>query len=112
MQPRRERDGELGGQPIRQVFFRLGEVIVEVVGSPTTAAEGPSSLWGITYVVADIDGTVAFFGDTPRRPRTRSSRAAGSPRCIIARSNVGPDGADLAARPPLTRVAPRAPTPQ
>ena len=61
--PRRERDGELGGQPIRQIFFRLGEVIVEVVGSPATANEGPSSLWGITYVVADIDATAAFFGD-------------------------------------------------
>ena len=54
---------ELGGQPIRQIFFRLGEVIVEVVGSPETAGEGPSTLWGITYVVADIDATATFFGD-------------------------------------------------
>ena len=61
--PRRERDGELGGRTIRQIFFRLGEVIVEVVGSPTTAAEGPSSLWGMTYVVKDIDATASFFGD-------------------------------------------------
>jgi hypothetical protein len=61
--PRRERDSELGGQPIRQIFFRLGEVIVEVVGSPATAGEGPSSLWGLTYVVMDIDATAAFFGD-------------------------------------------------
>ncbi len=61
--PRRERDGELGGRPIRQIFFRLGEVIVEVVGSPETAGEGPSTLWGITYVVADIDATASFFGD-------------------------------------------------
>jgi hypothetical protein len=61
--PRRERDGELGGRPIRQIFFRLGEVIVEVVGSPATAGEGPSSLWGMTYVVTDIDATASFFGD-------------------------------------------------
>jgi len=61
--PRRERDGELGGQRIRQIFFRFGEVIVEVVGSPGTASEGPSTLWGITYVVEDIDATAAFFGD-------------------------------------------------
>lgn len=61
--PRRERDGELGGRPIRQIFFRFGEVIVEVVGSPDTAGEGPSTLWGITYVVADIDVTAAFLGD-------------------------------------------------
>ena len=61
--PRRERDGELGGRPIRQIFFRLGEVIVEAVGSPDTASAGPSSLWGITYVVADIDASAAFFCD-------------------------------------------------
>lgn len=61
--PRRERDGELGGRPIRQIFFRLGEVILEVVGSPDSAAEGPSTLWGITYVVADIDATASFFGE-------------------------------------------------
>ncbi len=61
--PRRERDGELGGRPIRQIFFRLGDVIVEAVGSPDTASEGPSTLWGMTYVVTDIDATAAFFGD-------------------------------------------------
>ncbi len=65
LQPRRERDAELGGQPMRQIFFRLGPVILEVVGSPPSAtAGGPSSLWGgITYVVTDIDATAAFFGD-------------------------------------------------
>ncbi|WP_445168783.1 glyoxalase [Mycolicibacterium sp. Dal123E01] len=63
LQPRRERDAELGGQPMRQVFFRLGSVILEVVGAPDVANEGPSSLWGITYVVADIDATAALFGD-------------------------------------------------
>ena len=76
LQPRRERDGELGGQPIRQVFFRLGEVILEVVGSPTTAGDGPSSLWGITYVVADIDATAAFLGDrtTPVKDAVQPGR--------------------------------------
>jgi hypothetical protein len=48
---------------MRQIFFRLGSVILEVVGAPDTANEGPSSLWGITYVVADIDATASFFGD-------------------------------------------------
>ncbi|MDP9168236.1 MAG: glyoxalase, partial [Actinomycetota bacterium] len=48
--PRRTRDADLGGRPVRQVFFRFGEVIIEVVGSPDTAADGPSTLWGLTYV--------------------------------------------------------------
>ena len=38
-------------------------MILEVVGSPETASEGPSTFWGITYVVADIDATASFFGD-------------------------------------------------
>ncbi len=63
LQPRRERDAELAGQPMRQIFFRLGPVILEVVGSPSATAGGPSSLWGITYIVTDIDATAAFFGD-------------------------------------------------
>jgi hypothetical protein len=63
VEPRRQRDAELGGRPIRQIFFRLGEVIVEVVGSPDSMGEGPPTLWGLTYVVADIDETASFFGD-------------------------------------------------
>jgi hypothetical protein len=63
VEPRRERDGQLCGRSIRQIFFRAGEVIIEVVGSPETRGEGPATLWGITYVVADIDATAAYFGD-------------------------------------------------
>lgn len=63
LHPRRQRDAELGGQRMRQIFFRLGAVILEVVGAPGAAGDGPSSLWGITYVVADIEATAAFFGD-------------------------------------------------
>jgi hypothetical protein len=63
VEPRRERDGALGGQPIRQVFFRFGGTIVEVVGSPDTVSEGPSTLWGITYVVGEIDDAATYFGE-------------------------------------------------
>jgi hypothetical protein len=76
LQPRRERDAELGGRAIRQIFFRLGEVIVEVVGSPERTAEGPSTLWGITYVVTDIDATARYFGDhtTPIKDAVQPGR--------------------------------------
>lgn len=55
---RRERDA--GG--FKQVFFRLGEVILELVG-PHEAAPGPALLWGLTFTVQDIDATAAFLGD-------------------------------------------------
>lgn len=74
--PRRERDAELGGRPIRQIFFRFGEVIVEVVGSPGVAGDGPSTLWGITFTVADIDATAAFLGEhtTPVKDAVQPGR--------------------------------------
>ena len=62
LEPRRERDGELGGASIRQVFYRFDDVIVEVVGSPENTSDGPSSLWGVTFVADDIDAAAAFFG--------------------------------------------------
>ena len=40
VEPRRERKNELGGRPIRQIFFRFGDVIIEAVGSPDTATRG------------------------------------------------------------------------
>ena len=76
LNPRRERDGDLGGASIRQIFFRLGPVILEVVGSPESTGEGPSTLWGITYVVEDIDATASFFGDraTPVKDAVQPGR--------------------------------------
>jgi hypothetical protein len=74
--PRGEREGELAGRPIRQIFFRFGDVIIEAVGSPGAASGGPSTLWGITYVVADIDATASFFGDntTPVKDAVQPGR--------------------------------------
>lgn len=63
MQPRRERDAELGGSAIRQIFYRCEQVILEVVGEPTATGDGPASLWGVTFNVADVDATAEFFGD-------------------------------------------------
>jgi len=55
---RRERDAGV----FQQVFFRLGEVILEVVG-PKDAGPGPASLWGLTFAVDDLDATANFLGD-------------------------------------------------
>jgi hypothetical protein len=55
---RRERDAGA----FTQVFFRLGEVILEVVGAKEPAP-GPAHLWGITFSVDDIDVTAEYLGD-------------------------------------------------
>ena len=71
--PRRERDGELGGVVMRQVFFRLGDVIVEVVGPPEPAegpeADRPARLWGLTHVADDLVAAVDLLGELAGMPK-------------------------------------------
>ncbi len=53
----------------RQAFFRLGEVILEVVQAPDDAlersggADGPAFFWGLAFKVADLDATAATLGE-------------------------------------------------
>lgn len=52
----------------RQAFFRLGATILEVVQAPPEAIERtggdrPAFFWGLAFVAADLDATVAALGD-------------------------------------------------
>ena len=59
LEPRRTRT-----QPsMRQTFFRLGSVILELVGPPVPAGDGPACFWGIAFTVDDLDATAAFLGE-------------------------------------------------
>jgi catechol 2,3-dioxygenase-like lactoylglutathione lyase family enzyme len=58
LEVRRERDAGA----FQQVFFRLGEVILELVG-PVEGGPGPASLWGITFAVDDLDATAEYLGE-------------------------------------------------
>jgi hypothetical protein len=59
----------------RQAFFRLGDVILEVVQAPDDALErsggpdGPAFFWGLAFKVADLDATVARLGEHASQPR-------------------------------------------
>jgi catechol 2,3-dioxygenase-like lactoylglutathione lyase family enzyme len=62
-----------GGAP-RQAFFRMGEVILEVIQAPegTRIADdpsGPARLWGISFRVDDLERTAAALGDRLGEPR-------------------------------------------
>ena len=50
---------------LRQAFFRLGEVILEVVEAPggQVEASDPARFWGVTFAVADIDRAAEHLGD-------------------------------------------------
>jgi hypothetical protein len=67
----------------RQAFFRLGEVILEVVQAPGDAIErsggsdGPAFFWGLAFKAADLDATVAMLGEercSPPRPAVQPGR--------------------------------------
>ena len=52
-------------QPMRQVFFRLGEVLLELIGPQTpdpANADRPARLWGIAVDSADLDATAGHLG--------------------------------------------------
>jgi Glyoxalase/Bleomycin resistance protein/Dioxygenase superfamily len=71
---RRLREGETPGGSVRQAFFRMGEVILEVVQAPegtklATDASGPARLWGISFLVPDMEATAASLGDLLGTPR-------------------------------------------
>jgi hypothetical protein len=92
-----------GGAP-RQAFFRLGEVILEVVQAPegTRIASDPGNparLWGISFAVRDLDGTAAALGDL-----VGSVRDAVQPGRRIAtlrrEAGLGPAIAFMSARAP------------
>ena len=59
---RRVREVETDDGPLRQGFFRLGEVILEVVAHPKVD-DGPATFWGITFSVGDLDACAELLGD-------------------------------------------------
>jgi hypothetical protein len=73
---------------VRQGFFRLGEVILEVVagvdGGPANGE--PARFWGLVFVVDDIDAAKALLGD-----RLGSVRDAVQPgrRIVTVREHAG-----------------------
>jgi hypothetical protein len=61
--PRGERDTDTYGAPMRQVFFRLGEVILELVGQPDATGDGDPGFFGLAITVTDLDGSAALLGE-------------------------------------------------
>jgi hypothetical protein len=61
VEPRRTRDVTLGGIPHRQTFLKLGDPILELVG-PVEPGPGPSVLWGLAFLVDDLDATASVLG--------------------------------------------------
>lgn len=61
LESRRTRQHEAFGHPMRQVFFRMGEVVLELVGPDNEAGEGQAGFFGLTFTVEDLDSTTSFL---------------------------------------------------
>ena len=59
------------GSPMRQQFYWLGDVILELVGPDEgePASDEPAGLFGLALVSGDLDATVAGLGDLAGTPR-------------------------------------------
>lgn len=70
---RRIRDA---GRGIQQAFFRLGEVILELVGPAEGVGDGPPSLMGLAYTVSELGATADYLGDRlrPAKDAVQSGR--------------------------------------
>ena len=68
----RDTDPETYGLPMRQTFFRLGEVILELIGPAEPAGDGPARFFGLALTVDDLDACRPLR----RAPRPRQGRGA------------------------------------
>lgn len=66
---RRTRDTGRYGAPMRQVFFRLGRPILELIGPPEPTGTEPASFWGLALVVTDLDATKERLGELVSDPK-------------------------------------------
>ena len=57
-----------GDRPVPMAFFRLGEVVLEVVGR-AEPGPGPAGFCGLAFTVDDLDRTAARLGDRLGAPR-------------------------------------------
>lgn len=69
LEPRRMRDTDQYGGPMRQVFFRVGRPILELIGPPEPMDDRPASFWGLALTVADLDATKDLLGDRLGDPK-------------------------------------------
>lgn len=52
-----------------QCFYRLGEVILEVVGDPASQLDEPAILWGLICTVSDLKATATAIPNKLGRPK-------------------------------------------
>lgn len=76
---RRVRETDTYGAPMRQAFYKIDRVVLEVVGPAEPMGDGAARFWGLAWVCADLDATGEFLG-----PRLHPAKEAVQPGRRIA----------------------------
>ena len=66
----RDTDPETYGAALRQTFFRLDEVILELIGPIEPTGDGPSQFFGLALTVEDLDALPGRYGEHLGRIKT------------------------------------------
>lgn len=101
---RRVRDVGSADRPMQQRFYRLGPTIAEVVGPTTPSGDGPATIWGLAFVVDDIDATARWY-DAGDLGRVKDAVQAGRRIATLRHTN-------FAMSLPIAFMTPRETTPR
>ncbi len=92
---RRERETGTYGAPMLQVFFKLGQPILELIGPPDAMGDQPARFFGLAFTSEDLDATGKYLGEAlhpskdavqPGRRIATLDKAAGSTIAIAVMS--------------------------
>ena len=74
--PRRVRTFGDDGSKMRQTFFWLGDVILELVGPDASGDKGQANFWGLALISDDLQATADYLGEkcTPIKPAIQPGR--------------------------------------
>ena len=74
--PRRVRTFGDDGSKMRQTFFWLGDVILELVGPDASGDKGQTNFWGLALISDDLRTTADYLGSrcTPIKPAVQVGR--------------------------------------
>ncbi|MCU4182784.1 VOC family protein [Acidiferrimicrobium sp. IK] len=53
-------------RPRAQAFFKLGDIVIEVVGALRDSRPGPAGFYGLAFTVSDLDATGRYLGSALR----------------------------------------------
>ncbi len=101
---RRERETDTYGAPMKQVFFKLGQPILELIGALEPMGDQPARFFGLAFTSANLDATAKYLGAAlhpskdavqPGRRIATLDKAAGSTIAIAVMSPEVTEDADV-----------------